>query len=180
MAEQRRKVNTPIYGSLAYDLDALVRERNLDDAGKMQRPERREEPKVQRRAKPAAQPKLQISPALVCSMVALVAAVVVMMVGYVQLTKTTVQVSSLETQLSELEDQHVALLTKYEQTFDLATIKETAERAGMQKPTSGQIEYVDLSGSDSVSVYGAQSDGLLHKLTTSIGQGAKAVVEYFK
>ncbi len=180
MAEQRRKMNTPTYGNLAYDLDALVRERNLDEAGRMPRTERHEQPQIQRRSRSAAQPRLHVSPLLAGSLVALVVAVVVMMFGYVQLTKTTVAVSQLESQLSDLQGQHVDLLTRYEQTFDLATIKQVAERAGMEKPSSGQIEYVDLSGSDSVTVYNGQSDGLLHKAAASIGQGAKSVVEYFR
>ena len=35
MAEYKRRPDSPVYGNLAYDLDALVRERALEEAGRM-------------------------------------------------------------------------------------------------------------------------------------------------
>ena len=67
MAERKRRPEGPVYGNLAYDLDALVRERALEEAGRMPeqpRPERRREAEVVQRPRTqtAAQPKAQVSP----------------------------------------------------------------------------------------------------------------------
>ena len=59
----------------------------------------------------------------------------------------------LQSELSDLETQNVSLTAQYEQTFDLSTVKEAAEAAGMSKPSSSQIYYIDMSGADSAVVY---------------------------
>ena len=48
----------------------------------------------------------------------------------------------------------------------------------MSKPTSGQIQYIDLSGSDSVTLYKAEGSagGLLDK----VKDGWAYVLEYFR
>ena len=118
------------YGSLAYDLDALAREKQLDEAGKL----------PQKKVRPA-QPEVQIS---------------------------------------ALEEQHIALLTEYERTFDLATVKAAAEAAGMSKPSSGQIQYIDLSGADSVEVYAAGGAAALNGFTEKAESLWAYVLEYFR
>ena len=169
MAQPYRK--NAVYGSLAYDLDALVRERQLEEAGKLpskQQPAVQEKPLPRRR--PQARAAARPSP--------LVVGGVVLMLGYVTLTDVSGSVSSIKRQISDLDEQHVALLTEYEKTFDLATIKAAAEAAGMSKPTSGQIQYIDLSGSDSVTLYKAEGSagGLLDKAK----DGWAYVLEYFR
>ena len=103
-----------------------------------------------------------------------------LIMGYVQLTTISGNVAELKSELATLDDQHVSLLTKYEQTFDLATVKETAEAAGMSKPTGAQIEYVDLSGADTAVVYQAGAGGLLSDVAERVEQGFAALVEYFR
>ena len=73
-----------------------------------------------------------------------------------QLTVISSEVVKLQSELSDLQTQNVSLTTKYEQTFDLSTIKEAAEAAGMSKPSSSQIYYIDMSGSDNAVVYQRQ------------------------
>ena len=104
----------------------------------------------------------------------------VLIMGYVKLTTISTGVAEMKSKLAELNDEHVSLLTKYEQTFDLATVKETAEAAGMSKPTSAQIEYVDLSGSDVAVVYQAGAGGLFSDAAESLKKGFEALVEYFR
>ena len=146
------------YGSLAYDLDALAREKQLDDAGKLPqkkvRPAQPEMQPVQRR-RSAAQTAARPSPAVVLGTLLVVGMVIALMLCYVKLTGISDNVSSIKREISALEEQHIALLTEYERTFDLATVKAAAEEAGMSKPSSGQIQYIDLSGADSVEVYAA-------------------------
>ena len=171
MAQPYRK--NAVYGSLAYDLDALVRERQLEEAGKLpskQQPAVQEKPLPRRR--PQARTAARPSPLVAGGVVVLLAMVVVLMLGYVTLTDVSGSVSSIKRQISDLDEQHVALLTEYEKTFDLA------EAAGMSKPTSGQIQYIDLSGSDSVTLYKAEGSagGLLDKAK----DGWAYVLEYFR
>ena len=106
--------------------------------------------------------------------------VVALMLGYVTLTDVSGSVSSIKREIADLDEQHIALLTEYETTFDLATVKAAAEAAGMSKPTSGQIQYIDLSGSDSVTLYKADSSGALDGLLDSLERGWSYVLEYFR
>ena len=181
MADMRkRKPNTPVYGNLAYDLDTLAREHELEHAGRMDEEQQHVRVHQQPRTRTVAQPKPKASPVLLASVVVLVAMVLGLMIGYVQLTKISDDMTTIKSNLTEAQDAHVALVTKYEQTFDMTTVKERAEAAGMEKPGSGQIEYIDISGSDSVVVYQAGADGLLGQVFGTIKSGIGAAVEYFK
>ena len=160
MASPYRK--NAVYGNLAYDLDALVRERQLEEAGKLpqkKQPAVQEQPlpRRQTQSRTAARP----SPLVVGGIVVLLVMVVALMLGYVTLTDVSGSVSSIKREIADLDEQHIALLTEYEKTFDLATVKAAAEAAGMSKPTSGQIQYIDLSGNDSVTLYKAEGSAAL-------------------
>lgn len=171
MAQQRRRPNTMVYGNLAYDLDTLASQRQLEEAA---RPERQSQPQQ------AARPRQRVSPLALCAVGALAAMAVVLVMGYIQLTAVTGSISDLQEQVSQLEDQRVSLVMDYERTFDMAKIKEAAEAAGMKKPTAGQVEYVELGGGSKAEVYQAESDSLLSQLTHSVKSGIGALVEYFR
>lgn len=177
MTDERRRNITMVYGSLAYDLDSLVRERQLEEAGEMRQAAPAPQPKVQRR--PQAQAKARPSALLVGGIVMVTALVMVLLLGYVQLTTVSNHVVTIKNELATLEEEHVSLLTEYEKTFDLATIKAAAEEAGMSKPTSGQIQYIDLSGADTAVVYGAEP-GIVEKTVTSVKNGVQSLWEYFR
>ena len=179
MTDERRRNMTMIYGSLAYDLDTLARERQLEEAGEMPERSGAPQPKAQPRRHPQAQAKTRPSPLLVGGIVLVCALVMVLLFGYVQLTVVSNHVVTIKDQLATLEEEHVALVTEYEKTFDLATIKAAAEEAGMSKPTSGQVQYIDLSGSDTAVVYGDEP-GVVEKAISSIKGGAQFIWEYFR
>lgn len=171
------------YGSLAYDLDALAREKQLDEAGKLPqkkvRPAQPEMQPVQRR-QTAARAAVRPSPVLLLGTVLVVGMVIALMLCYVKLTGISDNVSSIKREISALEEEHVALLTAYERTFDLATVKAAAESAGMSKPSSGQIQYIDLSGADSVEVYAAGGAAALNGFTEKAESLWAYVLEYFR
>lgn len=172
------------YGSLAYDLDALAREKQLDEAGKLPqkkkvRPAQPEVQPVQRRQS-AARAAVRPSPVLLLGTVLVVSMVIALMLCYVKLTGISDNVSSIKREISALEEEHVALLTAYERTFDLATVKAAAEAAGMSKPSSGQIQYIDLSGADSVEVYAAGGAAALNGFTEKAESLWAYVLEYFR
>ena len=179
MTDERRRNMTMIYGSLAYDLDTLARERQLEEAGEMPERSGAPQPKAQPRRHPQAQAKTRPSPLLAGGIVLVCALVMVLLLGYVQLTVVSNHVVTIKNQLATLEEEHVSLVTEYEKTFDLATIKAAAEEAGMSKPTSGQVQYIDLSGSDTAVVYGDEP-GVVEKAISSIKGGAQFIWEYFR
>lgn len=171
------------YGSLAYDLDALAREKQLDEAGKLpQKKVRPAQPEVQpvQRRQSAARAAVRPSPVLLLGTVLVVGMVIALMLCYVKLTGISDNVSSIKRDISALEEEHVALLTEYERTFDLATVKAAAEAAGMSKPSSGQIQYIDLSGADSVEVYAAGGAAALNGFTEKAESLWAYVLEYFR
>ena len=171
------------YGSLAYDLDALAREKQLDEAGKLpQKKVRPAQPEVQpvQRRQSAARAAVRPSPVLLLGTVLVVGMVIALMLCYVKLTGISDNVSSIKREISALEEEHVALLTAYERTFDLATVKAAAEAAGMSKPSSGQIQYIDLSGADSVEVYAAGGAAALNGFTEKAESLWADVLEYFR
>ena len=182
MTDERRRNIKMVYGSLAYDLDTLARERQLEEAGEMPQrsagPERQPETQTRRRPQAQAQAKARPSALTVGGIVAVCVLVMVLLLGYVQLTAVSNNVSTIKKELATLEDEHVALVTEYEKTFDLATIKAAAEEAGMSKPTAGQIQYIDLSGADSAVVYGDEP-GVMEKAASSLKEGALSLWEYF-
>ena len=177
MAQQRRRPNTMVYGNLAYDLDTLASQRQLEEAA---RPERQSQPQQAPRHRTAARPRQRVSPLVLCAVGALAAMAVVLVMGYIQLTIISDEVVSLQNQLEELQTENVTLTAQHEQMFDLATVKEVAEAAGMSKPSSSQIYYIDLSEGDSAVVYQQEESNLLSRLLTSLNHGIYAVVEYFE
>jgi len=179
MTDERRRNMKIVYGNLAYDLDTLVRERQLEEAGAM--PERKAQPKeqTQPRRQPQAQAKARPSALLMGGIAVVCALVMVLLYSYVQLTTVSNHVSTIKSELATLEEEHVSLLTEYEKTFDLATVKAAAEEAGMSKPTSGQIQYIDLSGADSAVVC-SETPGLTEKAVSALKEGAQSIWEYFR
>ena len=171
------------YGSLAYDLDALAREKQLDEAGKLpQKKVRPAQPEVQpvQRRQSAARAAGGPAPVVRRGTGGGGGMVLPRVVCYVKLTGISDNVSSIKREISALEEEHVALLTAYERTFDLATVKAAAEAAGMSKPSSGQIQYIDLSGADSVEVYAAGGAAALNGFTEKAESLWAYVLEYFR
>ena len=105
---------------------------------------------------------------------------VLVLMGYIQLTAISSQVVDLQEELEALETENVSLTAQHEQMFDLATVKEVAEAAGMSQPSSSQIYYIDLSRGDSAVVYQQEEPNLFSRLLTSLNHGIYAVIEYFE
>mgnify|MGYP007048256155 FL=1 len=110
---------------------------------------------------------------------AVAALAVLVLLSYVQLTALSAETVSLQNELAQLEEENVVLTAQYERMFDLNTIKEAAESAGMSKPSSSQIYYIDLSEGDSAVVYEEAEPSVLSQLLDSLHHGVYAVVEYF-
>lgn len=183
-----RRYSGRVNGNLAYDpayeerQRRLRREREYEREHERQREEFMRPPqrKVQKKAAPVRRQREKVSLGTLRGFMALAAMVALMIMCRAQLTEISAQVVSVQKEISALEDEHVALLTRYEKTFDLTTIKEAAAAAGMAKPSASQVYYIDLSEPDSVVVYQQKSQNVLSRALTSLGSGVCAVVEYFK
>ncbi len=193
-----------VSGDLAYDYDYLEREqrrraereeRAYAERREREYAERREREYAERRAREsAARPeprrwveappkhreRQHVSPLVLLGFASAAALVVVLLMSYAQLTAISNDVVSMQRKLASLQEEHVALLSRYERTFDLAAIKEAAEAAGMAKPSASQIYYVDLSAPDNVVLYARAEANVLGRVFTSMGQDVVSIVEYFK
>lgn len=181
-----RRYSGRVNGNLAYDPAYEERQRRLRREQEYEREHQREEfmrppqRKVQKKPAPVRRQREKVSLGALCGFAALAAMVALMVLCRAQLTEISSQVVSVQKEIAALEDEHVALLTRYEKTFDLTTIKEAAAAAGMAKPSASQVYYIDLSEADSVVVYQQKSQNVLARALTSLGNGVCAVVEYFK
>ena len=99
--------------------------------------------------------------------------------NYVQLTRLSAETVKLQSQLQELETDNVDLTARYQRMFDMASVKEAAEAAGMTKPSSTQMSRLDLSAGDSAVAYRQKEPGLFSRILSSLHGGVYAVVEYF-
>ena len=179
-----------VVGDLAYDLN-YEEQRTARRAAPRTRieTERRETRRAEpvralcKAAEPAARPRVRerqkVSGVLLLGFTALAALVVMVLMSYAQLTSISSDVVGMQKELKTLETEHIALLTQYERTFDLTKIKAAAAAAGMNKPSSSQVNYIDLSAPDSVEVFETQNVSVLSRVFTSLGQGVCSVVEYF-
>lgn len=170
-----------VRGSLAYDLDYELRERELRHAGEMprQRELAVEQPKVRSVSKVQVRQRQKISAFAVMGFGTVAVMAVLVLMSYIQLTALSAETVQLKKQMTQLETENVTLTAQYERMFDLATVKEAAEAAGMRKPSSSQVYYIDLSDGDSAVVYQQSEPSVLSRVLTSLNHGIYAVVEYF-
>lgn len=170
-----------VNGSLAYDLDYAVRERELRHAGEL--PRRRETaqeaPKVHSVPKVRVREQQSVSVVSVLGFAVVIGMALMALMCHVQLTRISTEMVTLQNELETLETENVRLTAQHEQMFDMAAVKEAAEAAGMGKPSSSQVSYIDLSDGDSAVVYQQEEPSLLSRLLASLNHGIYAVVEYF-
>lgn len=180
-AKEMRYSYGTVSGNLAHSLDREVLEHDLRHAGELTRPreEVREQPRVRSLEKVQVRERQHVSPVTVAGFVTVIALAVMVLMNYIQLTAISSDVVALQSELATLKTEHVTLTAQHEQMFDLDTVKEAAEAAGMTKPSNSQIFYIDLSGGDSAVVYQQDDPGFLSKVLTSLHHGVYAVVEYF-
>ena len=175
--DMRYRGKQAVNGSLAYDLDYAVRERALRHAGEA--PKAREKAKVYEAPRVLLRARQVVSPLAVLSVAAIMGLALLVLMSYVQLTMLSADTVKLQSQLEELESENVALTAQYQRMFDMASVKEAAEAAGMSKPSSTQMSRLDLSEGDSAVAYQQKEPGLFSRILSSLHGGVYAVVEYF-
>lgn len=175
--DTRYRGKQAVNGSLAYDLDYAARERDLRRAGRA--PKAREKARVYEAPRVLLRARQYVSPLAVLSVSAIMGLALLLLMNYVQLTGLSAETVKLQSQLAELETEHVHLTAQYQQMFDMASVKEAAEAAGMGKPSSTQMDRLDLSEGDSAVAYQRKEPNLFQRILSSLHGGVYAVVEYF-
>lgn len=177
--DPRYRGGQAVHGSLAYDLDWAVRERELRHAGELPKETAKAAPKVHAAPQVQVRERQYVSALAVLAAAAIAGLAVLVLLHYVQLTLLSADTVRLRNELEALETENVVLTAQYEQLFDMASVKEAAAAAGMRKPSASQICHLDLSGGDSAVVYQKAEPSLLSRLLSSLHGGVYAVVEYF-
>ena len=94
-----------------------------------------------------------------------------------QLTQLTAQVSTQNDTLDELTAENVSLSSKKINSMDMAQVEEYATtKLGMVKLDNSQIEYVELTNPDTVTV--AHSEASLDKLLARQAHSFSALLDY--
>lgn len=167
-------------GSLARELDWAVRERELRHAGEAPRHPPREAERVhaKRKSRVQVREKQHVAVTSLIGAAAVLGMALLVLLSYVQLTVLSADTVSLKKELAALETEQVTLTAEYERMFDLATVRQAAEAAGMSKPSASQICWLDISDGDSVEIY-QEAAGPLDRLRALLSHGVYAAVEYF-
>lgn len=77
----------------------------------------------------------------------------VMIYSQVVLTELTAEVNSYESKIGNLDNEYMRLEAEMEASTSIKTLEETAEKQlGFSKIDSSQIEYVNLTGEDEITV----------------------------
>ena len=187
---KRRYYNTPgvVNGNLARELSSHELERRLEHSGELAPDEyyvRRRESQAdilaRRRAKvkAAVRPAQKVSPLAVIGFSGVAVMMVALLLCYIRINAISSNIVDMKEQISVLEVEQVSLLTRYEQAFDLATVKEAAQSAGMRQPDDSQIFYIDLPGEDQAVSYGSEDTSVLSRFFAAVGRNIYAAVEYF-
>ena len=188
---RNRRYNTPgsIDGNLARKLDSRELERRLERSGQLDfdqqyRRRRKTEAELlsQRRAKLKAsvRPAQKVSPVAVLGFASVAAMMVTLLLCCVRLNTVSRSISNIKEQISELETEQVSLLSRYDQSFDLATVQAAAEAAGMTQPSESQTYYIDLPGEDQAVSYREAGGGPLDGLLSAPRQWLERVMAYFR
>ena len=122
----------------------------------------------------------RISPAAIFSFAGVALLMLMILACYIQLNAISRNIVDMKSQIEELRSQQVSLLAQYEQAFDLTSVKEKAEAAGMTQPSDSQIYYIDLPGEDQAVSLGDGDVGPLVKAAVTVKRKAQEILEYFQ
>ena len=189
--QKRRQYRTPgvVNGNLARDLDSYELERRLERSGQLapdeyyvRRKESRSDVLARQRAKAkaAVRPAQKVSPLAVLGFCGVAVMMVALLLCYIRINAISGSIVDMKAQISALEVEQVSLLTRYEQAFDLATVKEAAQEGGMHQADDSEIYYIDLPGQDQAVSYAGESSSVLSRFFAAIGRNIYAAVEYFR
>ena len=186
-----RSYRTPgvVNDNLARDLTRRELEERLERSGQIdfdqqyRRPQETNADQLsrQRQARKATVRQAPSVPIVAVFGGAALAVLAVMIVNcHVQINAMSSGSVTMKQQIRELEIEQISLQTRYEQAFDLATVKEAAEAAGMHQPGEGQVIYINLPGEDQAVTGVEKDENGLTNIFAKLSQHVYAVLEYFR
>lgn len=123
--------------------------------------------------------KARVRPSLLGCFVVVAIAAVYILVCQMQLTQLSAEVGEQNDTLNELAAENVSLTTKQINSVNLDEVEEYAvNNLGMVKMDNSQIEYVELTNPDTVTV--ADSGVSLGSLFAGLARSFSAIVEYIR
>ena len=186
MAARRRSTTVyNTYGSVAYapayDGSAVRAPRREEELQRRPQPKTREHIRRKQLTRTQVQVREagQVAPFAV-GFIAVAVFAALLITSFAQFTALNGEVVSLQNQLTTLQTENATLSAQYEKVFDMETIQ-AAVGESMVRPTSDQVEYIDLSEPDTVVVYGEQeaSGGIVGALKAA-GTVLGEMIEYFR
>ena len=185
-ARRRNSTGYDTYGSVAYapvyDGSAVRAPRREEELHRSPRPQTRERRHTQKLTRTQVQVREagQVAPFAVVGFLAVAVFAVLLLGSHAQLTVEYGEMVNLRSELTTLQAENANLTAQYERVFDMSTIK-AAVGDTMVRPTSDQIEYIDLSEPDAVEVFSDAKGGnvianMAHEVTDFLG----GVIEYFR
>jgi len=189
--EIKGKYRTPgvIDGNLARRYDQQELERRLERSGQLdfdQQYKRRQVSRAEQiarqraKTKAAARPVQRVAPAMMLGFAAVACMLVCLLMCYIRINAISNSIVDMKSEITRLETEQVTLLTRHEQAFDLATVKEAARAAGMSQPSESQIYYIDLPGQDQVTVRGGVETSPVRQAAAAVQQKLDGVLAYFR
>nr|WP_297274873.1 septum formation initiator family protein [uncultured Agathobaculum sp.] len=128
---------------------------------------------------PRRRKKARVRPSLVGCFVVVAIAAVYILFCQMQLTQLSAEVGEQNDTLNELMAENVSLTTKQINSVNLDEVEEYAvNNLGMVKMDNSQIEYVELTNPDTVTV--ADSGVSLGSLFAGLARSFSAIVEYIR
>ena len=164
-------------------------ERELERSGQMapdeyyvRRKESRADKLSRRRkeVKASIRPAQKLEPAAVIGFGVVGVLLTLLVLCYVRLNAISRSIVDMKTDIAALETEQVSLLTRYEQAFDLTSVKAAAEAAGMTQPSDSQIYYIDLPGADQAVSYSDNEIGLPERFVSKVKDLFAEIKEYFQ
>ena len=142
-----------VYGSVAYDLNALPKRREEEQVW--------EREQVKTRTYKSAKPQRQgISLFAVLGFGAFVVMMIFVLLASVQLTQIVDETSHLESRIRQLSDQEARLKIEYESTFNLTEIEEYAtKKLGMVRKSSENIVLLETANVDRAVIIEPENSG---------------------
>jgi hypothetical protein len=121
-------------------------------------------------------PAEDVAPLSVIGMVAVAVLAAFVICLRIQLNDLNTQLNTSSTELAQLEKEGDALLTQYEQMFDMGSIESGMLTSGkMTKPTSSQSVYLELAEPDHAEVF-QNEEGVFQTIRNKLME----IVEYFQ
>jgi cell division protein FtsL len=160
-----------VYGSVAYDLNALP-EREYEEL-----PEKSRRSKA--RAYSVEKPKQGISLFAVAGFALFAVMMVFVLLARVQLTQISDETAKIETKISELSEEEARLRIEYERTFNLTEIEEYAtKKLGMIRQGSDSVTFLAMTNVDRAEILVPDETGG-NNFITGFKDFLSSLLEYF-